>query len=830
HYFNISTRVLLRQKLYTTINTLGLAVGTGVALLICQYVYFERSYDQFHENYRNTHRVIIDEIRNDTDRGLSPYSDYALGVRAEEEIPEIEQHVRMYVEEYDAVITNPENNQPINEDATNLFYVDKSFLKVFNFPLKLGSGESVLDGVYNIVLTEETAEKYFGADNPIGKTLIISGSSSAGEYVVTGVLADLPVNSHLQFKFLLPLENYWELGNGGSVNRYGGWGRTIFVTYFIIDESANLSSVQGKLDQLLIKYKEEGYDPDNVVKKAQLQPIADIHLKSAPYTEADFVTNPGSIQNVQIFSIIALFILLIAWMNYINLSTARATQRAKEVGVRKSIGAFRRQLVSQFMLESVLINLLAAVLAISIAFLLLPILQQIIGEELELSLLQIPLFWGWFFAIITIGSLLSGLYPAFVLSGFKPTSMLSANKMSQVGNATLRKGLITFQFVISLALIAGTYLVYQQITFMKNQELGMDMEKVLVLKGPEITTGAPEVTDGTDMNQIRAYQAYSQSIFQGFINKVANHQSIAAVAGSQAIPGYVHNILRKDLRKEGEPESQGQYGKCIRVGLDFLKTYDLELIAGGWFTPDMSEDNFVVINEEVARTFGLGAPENAVQKRMVIGSSPRAVVGVVKNFHWQSPKDPHTPYVLRFDGGANNYISFKINLSNIQESLAHIEETYNTIYPGNPFEYFFIEDDFNRQYQADVQFGNLFFTFSVLAIFIACIGLFALVSYSATLRIKEIGIRKVLGASISNLMLLLSREYLVLLTIAITLAIPAIFIVGKAWLNNYAFKTDIGLDLLVIPASMLVLISVLTVSYRTYAAANKNPVDSLRIE
>ncbi len=246
HYFNISTRVLLRQKLYTTINILGLAVGMGVALLICQYVYFERSYDQFHESYRNTHRVIIDEIRNDTDQGLSPYTDYALGARAEEEIPEVEQYVRMFVEEYDAVITNPENNRPINEDAADLFYVDNAFLRVFNFPLKLGSRESVLDGMYNIVLTEETAEKYFGADNPIGKTLTISGGSSAGEYVVTGVLADLPINSHLQFKFLLPLENYWELGNGGSVNRFGGWGRTIFVTYFITDKSATISSVREK--------------------------------------------------------------------------------------------------------------------------------------------------------------------------------------------------------------------------------------------------------------------------------------------------------------------------------------------------------------------------------------------------------------------------------------------------------------------------------------------------------------------------------------------------------------------------------------------------------
>ncbi len=300
------------------------------------------------------------------------------------------------------------------------------------------------------------------------------------------------------------------------------------------------------------------------MKKAQLQPVADIHLKSESYANADFVTNTGSIQDVQVFSVIALFILLIAWMNYINLSTARATQRAKEVGVRKSIGAFRRQLVSQFMLESVVVNLLAAGLAISIAFLTLPILRQIIGKELNLSLLQIPLFWGWFSGIIMIGSLLSGLYPALVLSGFKPVSMLGANKISQVGNVNLRKGLITFQFVISLALIAGTYLVYQQITFMKNQELGMDMEKVLVLKGPEEIPGAPPVTDGTDMqSDSELLMRLADPFLEAFINKVVDHHSIAAVAGSYTIPGHVHNTSVQDLRKLSEPESEGHYGRCV---------------------------------------------------------------------------------------------------------------------------------------------------------------------------------------------------------------------------------------------------------------------------
>ena len=830
HYLTTAHRNLVRNKFYSLINILGLAVGIGVCLLICQYVYVELRYDKFHNQYRNTYRILLNETKEGINQGVSPYTDYAFGTSAAEEIPGIEQYVRLYVEEYDLVVTNPENDRAINEEAADLFYTDESFLETFNFPLKLGNPASALDERYNIVITEAMAEKYFQADNPLGKTLTISGGSSPGDYIVAGVLEKLPINSHLQFQFLLPLANYWELGNGGSVNRYGGWGRPIFATYFTLDESANRSAVREKLNQLIAKYQAAGSDPDNVVKKVQFQPIADIHLSDEVYTAADYVANRGSKQDVWIFSAIALFILLIAWVNYINLSTARAMRRSKEVGIRKSIGAFRKQLVSQFLLESVLINMLAGVLAMGIAVLTLPILSQVIGKELAMSLLQLPLFWAWFMGVIIIGALLSGLYPAFILSGFKPVSMLGAGRTSRSGSINLRRGLITFQFLLSLVFIAATYLVYQQIAFMKNQELGMEIEKILIVKGPKKIPDAPEVTDGTDMDQIRAANTFSRSTFDVFRNQITDYHSIVAATGSYAIPGQVYNTAVPDVRKEGEPEGSGNYGRYIFAGLDFVQTYGLELIAGRSFTAEMAEEEYVIINEEATQTYGLGSPEEAVQQKLIFDGYPVTIAGVVKNFHWQSLKDPHTPYLLIFVGSTPPYISLNMKLSNIQESLAYVEETYQSVFAGNPFEYFFLEEDFNRQYQADVQFGNLFLAFTTLAIIIACIGLLALVSYSATLRTKEIGIRKVLGASISDVMMLLSKEYLILLLIATLSAVPIILYWGVNWLDNYAFRTKIGPDLLIVPTLILFLIAIITVSYRTYAAAKANPVKSLRIE
>lgn len=828
HYLIIAQRNLWRNKVYSLINILSLGIGMSVCLLIAAYVYFEFSHDRYHDNFENTYRVILENTNAANEKGSSPYTTYAFAEAAKAEIPEIDSFTRVYQPDESALVTNPETEKTISQNAESFLFADKNFLERFNFPLKSGTPESVQNGMYDMVITEEIAEKYFGKKNPLGKNLRIDGGNSAGNYTVTGVLKKLPLNSHLKFDFLIPISNFWNQGNGGSAKRYGGWERQWYGTYFTLGTTASPKTVSAKLDEVLLKYEGEVLSENRGIEKTTLQNLGDIHLASDKYTVPDYAANKGNLLNVQIFIIIAIFILFTAWFNYINLSTARSMHRAKEVGIRKSIGAHKKQLATQFLTESLLVNLIAAMLAFSLAFVVLPLLNTSIGIELDYGLFETPFFWLSFTTAVISGSLLSGLYPTLVLTSLGPIGALGGGKMTSLGNLSLRKGLIAFQFVASLLLIAGTFLVYKQVTFMKNQELGMDMEKVVVLKGPTIISDMPEVTDGTNMDQIRTAQAFTKAIFDSFKGELVAHSAISAVTGSRAIPGMSQSISRNDIRKMGQPASAGKYGRSFPVGPGFVEMYGFKLLAGASFSEHTTKDGHVIVNEEALNSYGLGSPQDALQQKIMMGSSPKTIIGVVKNFHWQSLRDQHTPYILRSGGGINSFISVKINTSDIAGSLGHIKKKYASFYPGNPLDYFFMDDAFDRQYREDVQFGNLFLGFSILTIFIACIGLFALVSYSANLKTKEIGIRKVLGAGTGNLMLLLSKEYIVMLGIAVVISIPAIVFLGKSWLSNYAFRIELGIDTIIAPVLVLLLISIVTVSRQTYTSANTDPVKALR--
>ncbi len=829
-HIKIGCRSLFRHKWNSLINIGGLSVGMGICLVICQYVLFELDYDRFHPDHDRIYRVIINETQEGAPFGSGPFATYKLGETAKEILPEVENYVRFYPSEYSAVITNPNTEKRFNEAGHSIAYSDRSLLQLFNFPLVRGDKGSALSGIHSIVISEKIAQKYFGNTDPMGKTLEVKGGSSYGTCTVTGVFRDLPRNSHLQFEFLRPIENLWEFGNGGSVKRYGGWAREWFGTYLKIDESADLIAVQHKLDKLIKANKMKGVDPENVVETTQLQPLSDIHLKSGAYTYPDYASDKGNFSDIQVFVLIAFFILFIGWVNYINLSTARSMTRAKEVGIRKSIGAFKRQLIGQFITESVLVNLISGILAIGIALVLLPVLSRIIGEELYFTLLGNTAFWGWFLILILGGALLSGLYPAFVLSSYRPIAMLGSTKMVRAGSMSLRKGLIVFQFLISIALVSGTYLVYKQITYMKAGELGMDIEKILVVIGPKFLIDGPKVTDGTDMVQIRAANAYSRARFLTFQEEVVNHTSISSVTGSRLVPGQVQDITNKQFRRWGTPETEGRQFWMLNAGMNFVNTYGLELIAGEVFHAEMEDDRFIIINEEAVKAFGFDSAQDGVQQQVTFGGEPITVVGVVKNFNWESLKSPYHPMVLRFDGGANNFISFRLGVTDIGESLDHIKSVYHTIYPENAFDYFFLDEDFDHQYHSDVLFGRLFLAFSMLAISLACIGLFALVSYSAVLRTKEIGIRKVHGASTATITVLLSKEYLYLLLIAIVVAIPLIGYWGSLWLESYAFRTRLGIDHFLVPVLAILSIALFTVGHKTFRTAQSNPVEALKRE
>lgn len=809
HYFRISTRVLLKHKLYTVINILGLAVGMGVGLLIYQYVDFELSYDRFHPDAERTYRLTQTVTRNGEPQGTGVYTTYALGPRGEETIPEVEAMVRIRPDDVGMVVTNPDRHEPHQENG--IWYVDSSFFRLFNFPLRYGNQESALANQYGMVITEPMAKKYFGSENPVGKILSISAGSLSGDFTVTGVLQPLPTNSHLQFDFLLPMR--FLLEHWGPYQRDGGWGWDDLVTYVTLNKSADPNEVSEKFNQVIATHVGEALAESNTRWTIKMQALTDVHLKSD--FPRDLASNPGSRQHVRFFALIGLFILFVAWINYINLSTARALQRAKEVGVRKSVGARKSQLIGQFMIESALINGLAVVLALGVAWLALPVLNNIIGKELTLEVLRQPNFWGAALLVVVLGTLLSGLYPAFVLSSFKPAHALKSAVVVSGRGFSLRKGLITFQFLVSVLLIAGTYLVYRQVTFMKSQDLGFDIEKIVVINGPRVA-----ISSGREV-------LYSK--YRTFKNEAANHHAVSAVSMTSQIPtrGYMGEST---ARKVGEPESAKKGGYTVIVDTSFTEAYDIAFLARKEFPNEIVPYRWLIINEEAVDAFGLGSPEEAVGEKLLVFGDTSEILGVVKNVHWSSLKDAHHPILFSLDNEYGAYFSIKMNLSDIPETIAHLESVYEATFLDDPFSYFFLDDSFNQQYQADLQFGNLFSAFSALAVFIACIGLFALVSYSTTLKTKEIGIRKVLGATVPNLMVLLSREYLMLLLVASIIAVPAILLGGKAWLNNYAYKVDMSAGLFLIPGLLLFVIALLTVSYRTFVAARSNPVDALRME
>ncbi len=812
HYLKIASRNLSRNRLFSIINTAGLAVGMGVCIIIFQYIHFESSFDRFHTNAEHLYRLTTISSKAGGSNASS-YTSYALGPSGKDMIPDIEQFVRIHPQTERMVVSNEQDRVQYQED--NSWYVDSNFFQMFNFPFIEGNPQSALLRKNNIVITEEVARKYFGTVDCVGKELKVNEGQLIGTFIVGGVLEKLPANSHLQFSILLTMD--FLLQNEKTYTDYSGtdWHLDNFITYVQVEKSTDAVKVADKFDQVFATHIGDALKEWNVTLKTELQPIVDIHLKSN-FVD-DIAANNGDTQNIKLFSIIAIFILFMAWANYINLSTVQALGRAKEIGVKKIVGAVRKQLIGQFLAESFIVNFLAALAAIGVASLLLPLLSKIIGQDISLTIIYNLQFIGLFLLVIVTGTLLSGLYSAFVLTSYNPVEVLKSNYIKRRGGINMRKGLIIFQFFVSILLIAGTYLVYQQVLFMKSQDLGLDIEKVLILDGPS--------------RILEEDQSVQHSKFQLFKTLLTKHHTITAVAGSGAIPGKGANATLEFWRPVAHDE-YNQNASVVFVDANFFDTYHFEFASGeGFIERDAWIVNDVIINAVAARSFGLGSPENAIGKKMVTdfgGVDTVTITGVVKDFHWRSLKDFHSPYMFVHNQHHNSYYSIKINIVDLQASIAHIQTAYSAVFPDDPFHYYFLDDDFNKQYQADHQFANLFSAFSLLAIFIACLGLFALVSVSALMRAKEMSIRKVLGAGLLKLMVLLVWEYVMLLGIATMIAVPVIFWGRVFLLEKYPYKVETGVDLFILPGVVLFIIAICAVSYQAYMAAKVNPVKSLQ--
>jgi putative ABC transport system permease protein len=676
---------------------------------------------------------------------------------------------------------------------------------MFGYKTLAGATTGALRDLNTTVLTETAARKYFGNENPIGKTIFLDKTNP---FKVTAVVADPPPNTHLKFDILIPWANLVH-DQGPNVNTVWFWDG--FFNYIRVRPGTDPAILEKKIAGMVQSKWGAEMQKTHDGMVIHLQPLSDIHLYSHYMAEAE-VNGDGN--GVNFLLIIAVFIIVIAWINYINLATARAVERAREVGVRKVLGSLRRQLIGQFLFESLLINGFAVVLAFLIILSCLPLFNFITGHELNFSLLKDTGFWLMLGGLFLTGTLLSGGYPAFVLSSFRPVAVLKGRLAKTGHGVLLRQSLVVVQFIASVILMVGTFAVYRQLDFMQHQDLGVKIDQTLVLIGPA-------VLDSTYDKKVAAFK-----------NETLRIPGVQQMTLSTEVPGAKVGWNAGGIRLVNSDPTTGNQYRVIGVDQDFLNVYGLRLLSGRNFSPGLSDSSSVLFNEAAVKELGFRKPEEVINQRIEFWGKQYTIVGVVSNHHQESLRQDYDAHVFRFFPDANSYYSLKLATSsnNWPELVATVQKQYRNFFPGNPFEYFFLDQHFAEQYKADRQFGRTFGLFAGLAIFVSCMGLLGLAAFVTTQRTKEIGIRKIVGASLSRILLLLTRDFLKPLIIAFVLAIPLTWWLLHQWLENFAFRMHIDPWIFILPILLVLAIALLAVSSQTLRAASANPANSLRSE
>lgn len=808
-HLTIALRSLRRRRIFTLVNVLGLSIGMAVTLVLWKVVDFELSFDKYHAKANSVFRITSSIYSGGTDQW--PVVGYDLGPSLQESVPEVKQCVRRCPLYGGTTVSYfPLNDNPVRFTEPNLQFVDGGFFNLFDFTTMYGVLHSALSKPYTIVLTQEIADKYFGKDvDPVGRSLHIS---HYGEFQVTAVLDDVPENSHIDVDILLPMENLLNSAEYRNTNARV----ENFITYVELPTGVDKHTFEAKMPAFLKSYLPN--DPytanrfnSEVANKPsiELQPITELHLSNYGWGAGQ--SEGGSINAVYFLIAISIFILGIAWVNYINLSTARAMERAKEVGVKKVTGAYKSQLIQQFFVEAVVINTISLIMALILAFPLLDVLNDIMGKRLSFDFTSIQI-WIWLMSLLAGGSMVSGFYPAFVLSSFKATDALKGTIRGSGFN--LRKSLVVFQFASSLVLIVGTFVMHRQIEFMQNRNDELAGEQILILNGPEAIDSA----------------SFRTRVLS-FKNSLRQISWVNNAATSDAVPGSGYNWALHAAKVGAPPESQieGQNMEMVFVDPDFLSLYNLELAAGrSWDKTSATNMKSIIINEATVGPFGFSSSLEAIEERMMFNDEFSApIIGVVKNMHWYSLKNQFAPMVFWPQEVCTGWVSVSIS-KNIAATLPQIESLFKTYFPNDPFEYYFHDDFFNRQYQSHQNFREVFSLFALLAVIIACLGLWGLASFTSSQRVREIGIRKVLGASARGIVAMLSIQFLKLLVVACFIAMPVVWFISDKWLSNFAFRMELSYDLFLIPSMLLLAIGMAAVSFHTLRAAKSDPIDSIR--
>lgn len=795
NYLKLAIRNLLAQKGYALINVFGLITGITAFILIIFWIQTEMSYDSFHQGKENIYRVDFKLYEEDKLELYSAAAVPAVGKELKNHFPEVEEYTRF--SRVEGIVSCGD----IYFRENDMFYAEPSFFSLFSFPLLKGTADSTLLAVNTAVITESAARRYFGNTDPMGKVITYNGKD---KYVIGGIAKDAPVNSHLKFDILLSYQNL--INQNEWFN--SGWLGASFYTYVRLAPGTDVKALEAKIPQLPQKFIGDFMKEAYFLVEFNLRKLTDIHLHSALSNELS--VNVSS-RSIWFLGIIAVLVLLIAYVNYINLASSRAVERASEVGIRKVLGALKKQLVGQFITEAVLVNTLALVGSIVIVLLLLPLFNQMSGSVIHLQFAD----FAALSAILLVASVfLSGFLPALYLSRFSPTSVLKGK--NQVGSRTMaffKNGMVVFQFSISVILISGTLLINRQLDYMNHQDLGIDLEQMLVVEGP-MSIQNEQYTDQ----------------LQAFKSDLLSQSEVKSMTVSSCIPGKeitwspVYGKLVSGTNTEKKID-------MIGIDQDFISTYGIKLIAGRNFEKSHQEIiNQLIINESAVKYLGFADAEDAIGKELTSSENGVAhIIGVVHDFNQRSLKE--LPQPVAFSNRPwNQFYSIKVSQAGLDRLIPFLEKTWARQFPGNPIRYFFLDEYFNEQYRADQKFAQFFQLFSFLAIFIACLGLLGLSSYTISRRTKEIGVRKVNGALIGEILVLLNRDFVKWVLVAFMLAIPLSYYAMNLWLENFAYKTTISWWIFALAGCIALGIALLTVSYQSWRAATRNPVEALRYE
>jgi len=802
NYLKIAYRNLIKTKLFSAINILGLSIGMAACLLILHYVNFEKSYDQLHSNIDQIYRLRYERISENGSAVRFASCTPPAGALIRERFPEVDKLARVF--RYRGVVVS---HQDVKFTEERVFHAEPEFIDIFDFNFIEGDAKKALGSVDNALISQSVAKKYFGNIDPIGKILKVDQKTT---YQVAGIFEDIPKNSHIKFDFLLSFENF---DKSSGPDYMENWGHTGMFTYLILKPDADLSEFNKKIKLLIDAEFGEALKYYNMVMELPLQPVRDIHLAS--HFMQEFEVN-GDRNAVNFLFIIALFIIVIAWVNYINLSTARSLTRAREVGLRKTVGGSRQQLMTQFLIETFVINLISLSMALILLQLSLPFFSNLTGIPLSFQFWEQPWVWVALPSLFFIGIILSGLYPVFKLSSFDPIATLRGKIGTSQRGISFRKSLVVFQYVMALALITGTLTVYNQINYLQNQKLGFAIDQTLVVK-------APRVQD----------ENFGEKIIT-FKNMLRTESHIDKICLVTEVPGRQLYWDNGGIMKAGEDASKGKNYLIVGIDYDFTDVFNVEFIAGRNFSKERPADNDALLfNETAVRWMGFESAEAAVGQKVDYWGKIYTLIGVLKDYHQQSPKQAFEPQIFRLmpEGRHNlGLFAIKIKTEDIHETVGMIQNYYDDIFAGNPFDYFFLDEYFDQQYNADLLFGRVFGIFAILAIFVTSIGVLGLIAFMVTQRTKEIGIRKALGADIGQVLNLLTIDILKLIIISFILITPIMYWGIEEWLQSFASQMDIGADLFLLPFVLTLIVTFTTIGLHVIRAALANPVEALRYE